>query len=141
MIYDMLQVTSYKEIPAEKVGAAIALIESYPVLEGELLPPEGKSLATIQPPTWVRPIEAGMPGAGGNRTVIQMKKILCELHVWAYSQPFERETAKAIGDALGDIEGLIVTSQTEIQEAMTHFHIATSFLNRWRGMKLPTNVS
>lgn len=43
MIYDMLQVTSYKEIPAEKVGAAIALIESYPVLEGEVLPPEEKS--------------------------------------------------------------------------------------------------
>lgn len=88
----------------------------------------------IQPPTWERPIPSGMPGAIGNRTVVQLRDILTSLNLWVEHQPFQRETREALWNALSDIEALVVTNSTEIQEAICQINVGMSYLNRWRGI-------
>ncbi len=88
----------------------------------------------IQPPTWERPIPSGMPGAIGNRTVVQLRDIITSLNLWVEHQPFQRETREALWNALSDIEALVVTNSTEIQEAICQINVGMSYLNRWRGV-------
>lgn len=88
----------------------------------------------IQPPTWERPIPAGMPGAIGNRTVVQLRDIITSLNLWVEHQPFQRDTREALWNALSDIEALVVTNSTEIQEAICQINVGMSYLNRWRGV-------
>jgi hypothetical protein len=135
-IKNSFAVGSYTQIPAEKHDELLSFLNGI-VLEGELLPPEETSApaATIQPPTWEHPLPAGMPEAIGNRTIIQLRGILTSLDLWVENQPFQHETRQALRDALDDIRSLVVTSSTEIQEALCQINLGVAYLNRWRGIK------
>ncbi|AKH38214.1 MULTISPECIES: hypothetical protein [Nitrosomonas] len=85
----------------------------------------------IEPPTWTRPASSCNEGDG--RSIEVAKKLITELKVWSNILP--RDIGSPLWDALDDLNGLLITGWTEVDEALLHISVGTNYLRRWMGRK------
>ncbi len=92
--------------------------------------PSSPNLA-IKPPKWTKPDPSGMENA--MRDLHSARLIIRELQIWANTLP--SDIGHPLWDALENLNKLMITSYTEITEALNHFSIGVHFLNRWLGRR------
>lgn len=128
---------SYKEIPGEHFTDALSLVARLEPLEGELLeaekpaalPAPGK---TMKPP-FVTKTEGSHTGAIRNLSTV--RKLITELQMWGYDE-LPRDVANAFHECLYELNALLITGWTEVDEALQCLHRAQRYLSRWQGSPL-----
>lgn len=83
----------------------------------------------IQPPKCTRPGKVG--SKEGNRNIETTRVIIAELRDGAYKE-LPRETAIEVEVVLDDLQGLMTTCWTEVDEALQRFEQGMFHLNRWQ---------
>ncbi len=83
----------------------------------------------IKPPVWTRPPASHTKGAVLN--IKTAEKLITELKGWANTLP--RDIGLPLWDALDDLNNLLIRGWTEVDEALLHISLGTSYLHRWQG--------
>lgn len=86
-------------------------------------------LATINPPVWVRPAKAGTKDAV--RDIKAVNAIIIDLKEWTKQLP--DEAGNELWEALDDLQKLMVTCWTEVDEAIRCIESGMFYLKRWNG--------
>lgn len=124
------RIARYRELPQEKFTEACRYIPAMP--DRDEIPEKNLPavrLPAIKPPVWTRPDPAGTKDAV--RNLQTTKQIIRDLQIWANDMP--EEIGHPLWDALDDINKLMITCWTEIDEALMHMSISQRFLKRWLG--------
>lgn len=82
----------------------------------------------MKPPTFARSLPSGTPDAKRSLTVVQ--QVLRNLRSWGIEE-LPRHVRPDFCDAISEIDSLLVTGWTEVDEALTRIELGTSFLKRW----------
>lgn len=90
---------------------------------------ESFAIQAVKPPIWTKPDQAGTKDAV--RNLQTTKQIIRDLQIWANDLP--AEIGHPLWDALDDLDKLMATCWTEIDEALLHMSISQRFLKRWLG--------
>ena len=82
----------------------------------------------MKPPAFARSLPSGTPDAKRNLAAVQ--KVLRNLRSWGIEE-LPRHVRPDFCDAIAEIDSLLVTGWTEVDEALTRIELGTSFLKRW----------
>lgn len=82
----------------------------------------------MKPPAFSRSLPSGTPDAKRNLAAVQ--KVLRNLRSWGIEE-LPRHVRPDFCDAIAEIDSLLVTGWTEVDEALTRIELGTSFLKRW----------
>ena len=125
------QVNSYKNLPASRFDEAVAYLEAMP-MKGEktaALPALPTPVKTMKPPVVTK--TAGSH-TGATRNLNTVKQLITELQMWGYDE-LPRDVANAFHECLYELNALLVTGWTEVDEALQCLHRAQRYLSRWQG--------
>jgi hypothetical protein len=103
----------YKNIPAEHFGEVLSLVARLP-LEGEHIPAEKPESKPMVP------------------DYAHTRERLAYLRGFA-GQALPPKARDAFTTAINELDRCLVSGWTEVDEALLHFHLGISFLNRWKG--------
>ena len=79
----------------------------------------------MKPPAFARSLPSGTPDAKRNLAAVQ--KVLRNLRSWGIEE-LPRHVRPDFCDAIAEIDSLLVTGWTEVDEALTRIELGTSFL-------------
>jgi hypothetical protein len=127
-------IQTLRAMPGRRYGEAgeyISMMRPVPV---KALPAK-----IMRPPAWNRPRDYGAPrdndyGSphGLPRTSRVAEKLISCIKVWGQDE-LPKNVSSELSKLCEDIRGLLVTGDTEIQEALIHISIAEKYLRRWSG--------
>lgn len=121
-------VNSYKNLPADKFAQACCYIPAMPDREVKALP--APDLSTLIPRLeWTQPDPIGRRDSV--RNYVATEKLIMELKAWADSLP--RDIGSPLRAALNDLNNLLVTGWTEVDEALSCINQGMNYLHRWQG--------
>lgn len=121
-------VSSYKNLPASKFAEACIYIPSMPDKKVKGLP--APDLSTLIPRLeWTQPDPIGRRDSV--RNYVATEKLIMELKAWADSLP--RDIGSPLRAALNDLNNLLVTGWTEVDEALSCITQGMNYLHRWQG--------
>lgn len=72
---------------------------------------------------------------GAVRNLNTVKQLINELQMWGYDE-LPRDVANAFHECLYELNALLVTGWTEVDEALQCLHRAQRYLSRWQGSPL-----
>ena len=125
------RLASYKDLPCARFSEACAYIRGMPMKEAPALPaPAGHR--PMKPPVVTK--TAGSH-TGATRNLNTVKQLINELQMWGYDE-LPRDVANAFHECLYELNALLITGWTEVDEALQCLHRAQRYLSRWQGSPL-----
>lgn len=125
------RLASYKDLPHARFSEACAYIRGMPRKEAPALPaPAGHR--PMKPPVVTK---TSGSHTGAVRNLNTVKQLINELQMWGYDE-LPRDVANAFHECLYELNALLVTGWTEVDEALQCLHRAQRYLSRWQGSPL-----
>jgi Rha family phage regulatory protein len=120
------RIASYRELPVAHFYEAAKYIQRIPLR----LPAPATH---IQPPVWDSPKPSGMPDAPGRpRSIKTAERLVKCLQLWAREQ-LPPHAGEGVHQLCEELNGVLITGWTEVDEALIRFSIGRHMLERWMG--------